>query len=135
MSQLGVELAGAVEGVEIVAAADVLAVDEDLRHAGAAVGARDHFLALRAVLDDVDVLVLDALALQQALRTRAVGAEHRAVDLNAGHRVSGRAARISVGRRSAGTNPLNVGSGRALSRKLPSASIGGSEAAGKGQGV
>src|SRR5215469_15025540 len=88
----------------------MLAVDEDLRNAGAAVGAAHHLVPLGAVLDDVDVLVLDALALQQALRPRAVGAEHGAVDLDAGHWVS----RCSHPYR----DPLNVGYAGGVSREL-----------------
>ncbi len=76
----GVKLAGAVKRVEIVAAADVLAVDEDLRHAGAAARALHQLLALGAVLYvDVEVDVLWTLSvLQQALRPGAIGAEQSA---------------------------------------------------------
>ena len=83
--------------MEIVAAADVLAVDEDLRHAGAAARALQHLLALGAVLDDVKINVFHALAVQQALRPRAIGAEESTVDLNAGHEVSGTGAGIHSG--------------------------------------
>ena len=43
--QLRVELAGAVERDDVVAAADMLAVDKDLRHRAAAAGPPDHLVA------------------------------------------------------------------------------------------
>src|SRR5579863_2087189 len=83
--QLGIELAGAIQGGEVVEAADMLAVDEDLRHASAPAGASQHLVALGRVFHDVDVDVRDALLLEQALGPRTIGAEHRAVDFDAGH--------------------------------------------------
>src|SRR3546814_13652256 len=57
-----IELAGAVERVEIVAAADMLAVDPDLRHGVLAAGLLRHLLALGGVVGHVDLGI--ALALQ-----------------------------------------------------------------------
>ena len=55
----------------LVAAADMLAIDKDLRHRRAPAGAPDHLVAPRRLLDDVDFGVVDALALQQRPRARA----------------------------------------------------------------
>src|SRR5205807_8374621 len=64
----------------------MLAVDEDLRHRGTAAGAADHLVAPPRLLDDVDRLVGDALSFEQRAGARAIGAEHRRVDLDLGHR-------------------------------------------------
>src|SRR5215469_3258273 len=63
----------------------MLAVDENLRHRLSAARPRQHLLALGTVFDHVDVLVGDPLAVEQALGTRAVAAEHRGIDLDARH--------------------------------------------------
>src|SRR3954447_6664272 len=83
--QLRVELAGAVERGHVVAAADMLAADKDLRHRRAPAGPADHFVAPRWLLDNVDFGVIDALALQQRPRPRAIRAEHRRIDLDLRH--------------------------------------------------
>ena len=51
----GSSLPARVECGEIVRSADMLAVDEDLRDGGAAVGTLDHLGALRPAHGDVDI--------------------------------------------------------------------------------
>src|ERR1051325_9857844 len=64
----------------------MLAADKDLRHRRAPAGAADHLVAPVRLLDDVDLGVIDALALQQRAGAGAIGAEHRRIDLDLRHR-------------------------------------------------
>src|SRR3954454_383309 len=84
-SEHRVELAGAVERVEIVTTADRLAVDEDLRDCGPALRALRHFHALARLHHDVDLLELDALLIQKLLGTRAIGAPGTGINDDFGH--------------------------------------------------
>src|SRR5260221_167719 len=68
-----------------LAAADQLAIDEDLRHGLPPARALDHLVALRRVRDDVDLDVVHALLLQEALRPRAIGTEQCRIDLYPDH--------------------------------------------------
>ena len=54
-SQQRIELAGAVEGGEVVEAADVGIADEDLRHRPPPAGAREHDVALGGVEIDANL--------------------------------------------------------------------------------
>src|SRR6266513_5006806 len=85
-SQFRVELPGSVERHHVVAAADMLAIDKDLRHRHAAAGAADHLVAPPRLLHQIDLGELNPFALQQGPGTSAIGAPHRAVHLNLGHR-------------------------------------------------
>ena len=49
-----IELAGALQRMQLVAAADMHRADEDLRHGHAPVGALDHFVAPLAIASTVD---------------------------------------------------------------------------------
>src|SRR5262249_47016195 len=64
LGQQRVELAGRLEGRKLVRAANVLAVDEDLRDGGA-LGPRAHLAALLVVHHDVHLVVRDALVIEQ----------------------------------------------------------------------
>src|SRR4051794_27257706 len=64
----------------------MLAVDKDLRHARAAAGAPDHLVAPPRFLHQVDLGELHPLAFEQRAGMRAIGAPHRAVHLDLGHR-------------------------------------------------
>src|SRR5262245_53762274 len=80
-----VELAFAVEGIEVVAAADVALADPDLRNRVASPGFGAHLGAQRAFAD-VDLLEGgDALLAEQLLGHVAVRAEASRVDGNLGH--------------------------------------------------
>src|SRR5258708_10880836 len=67
------EAARLIERSQFIGAADVMAVNEDLRHR-APPAALDHLGAPLRVLLDADLLVAGALALEEPLRARAVGA-------------------------------------------------------------
>src|SRR6185312_6671488 len=75
------ELAAPVQGVELVAAPDGLAFDEDLRHRAAA-GRFHEPGALFVVPGDVDLLEGDAPFFEQGLRASAVRAVVCGVDLD-----------------------------------------------------
>src|SRR6266478_1300337 len=91
--QLRVEFARAIERDHLVAAADMLAIDEDLRDGAAAMRALDHLGPPPRLLIEADLGEIDALSLQQRLRPRAIGAPPCRVHLDLGHR---RSASISV---------------------------------------
>src|SRR6266581_568156 len=74
-----IEPAGAIEGIEFVAAADVGIADEDLRH-GAPSGPFHHLAAPDRLEIDADLVdSRDALALEQLLGADAIGADRRAI--------------------------------------------------------
>src|SRR5258707_1328993 len=79
-----IELAGFIEGVEIVAAADMGGADEDLRHRAASLGALDHGVAQLAIAADVEFGERYALFVEQFFRPLAVGAIRRGVDFDGG---------------------------------------------------
>src|ERR1700690_2154155 len=81
------EIAAAVERVELIAAADRFALDENLRD-GAALRRLDEPLAFLVVVRHVDLLVRDPPLFQQRLRTIAVGTVARRVNLNVAHLAS-----------------------------------------------
>src|SRR3954468_14389629 len=85
VSEHRVELASAVERVEIVTAADRLAVDEDLGNPGPALRPLRHFRALARLHHDVDLLELDTLLIQELLGTRAIGAPGAGINDDFGH--------------------------------------------------
>src|SRR6185437_7762807 len=64
----------------------MLAIDKDLRDRCAAAGAADHLVATPGLFHQVNLDELDPFALQQGAGARAIGAPHRAVDLDFGHR-------------------------------------------------
>src|SRR5690606_10941606 len=64
----------AVQGVDVVRAADVFPVDEDLREGGGAARALDHLGLLLRVVGGDDVGIGSALAVQQGHGADAVGA-------------------------------------------------------------
>src|SRR6266702_2810421 len=134
--KLGVELAGAIEGEQIVGTADMLAVDEDLRHGIAPTRAAHHLVAPFRMLVEIDIRECYTLALQQTSRPRAIGTNHRGVDLDLRHASQPilqpiDAAKIvtrppnrhrrSLRRRRA---PLEQGSGRQCPRLPPAAEHG-----------
>src|SRR5712691_2357522 len=84
--QLRVELAGAVERDHLVAAADMLAIDKDLRDGPAAMRALDHLGPPPRLLIEADLGKIDPLPFQQRTRPRAIGAPPRRVHLDLGHR-------------------------------------------------
>src|SRR5712691_2769792 len=84
-AQLRVEQAVAVERHYVVAAADMLAIDKDLRHRPAAMRALNHLGAPLRLLVEADLVVGDALLLQQRPGVRAIGAPPRRIHLYLGH--------------------------------------------------
>src|SRR5438094_10233351 len=66
----------------------MLAIDEDLRHGRAAVGALDHLVAPPRLLHQVGLGERHPLAFEQRPGMRAIGAPHRAVHLDLGHRAA-----------------------------------------------
>ena len=85
MADQPVESAGAIQRHQLVTAADMLSVDEDLRHGGPAIGALDHFLTLPAITPDIDFIVVLFLAFEQGFRPDAVGAPGLGVNLYIRH--------------------------------------------------
>src|SRR5206468_4330396 len=81
-----VELPFLLQCVQLVRSAYVLFADEDLRH-GAPAGALRQGGARLVVSSHVDLLVANALALQQALGAHTVGAVGRRVDFHVLHRL------------------------------------------------
>jgi len=71
--------------VQFGGAAEADIVEEDVRHACAAIGAFGHSRALFRLHGDVVFLERDALLFQQRFRPMAVGAERGAVDFDFGH--------------------------------------------------
>ena len=84
-SEQRVEPAVAVEAPELGVAADRLAVDQDLRHGPAAASDVVDRLAERGIVVEGDLLVRDALRVEQRLRPHAVAAPARRIHLNPGH--------------------------------------------------
>src|SRR5690348_5852781 len=74
-SEQAVELAGSVEGAQVVITANVAPVNENLRNGSAAAAALDHLVTAAGLEHDVDLRVLGALFLQEALRRGAITAE------------------------------------------------------------
>ena len=70
IGEQGVELAFAIEGVQVVAAANVGVADPDLRYRHAAAGLLDQRLARFPVAADVDLFKSDTLLAQQPLAIR-----------------------------------------------------------------
>ena len=85
-AQQWIELARPIERHQIVAAADMPAVDEDLRHGGPSAGAADRFLALGRAVRSVDLTERHTLGGQQADGAGAVRAPRLGVDLDRGIR-------------------------------------------------
>src|SRR6185436_10088856 len=77
-----IELAGPVEGAQVVITADVAPVNENLRNRAAAAAAFDHLVAAPGFEHDVDLGVLRALFLEQPLRRSAIAAERLRVHDN-----------------------------------------------------
>src|SRR3954463_9018170 len=67
-----VELAGALERDELVAAPDMLALDEDLRHRRSPSRALDHRLFLRPAEIDHDLLIRHAFGFEQVFGAPAI---------------------------------------------------------------
>src|SRR5579872_6548387 len=85
LRQQRIELTGLVEGIEIVAAADMGRADEYLRKCAASVGARDHLLAFVPVGADVDLMKAYALTAEQFLGVEAIRAVANGIDIDSGH--------------------------------------------------
>src|ERR1700678_172179 len=85
--QQRIEFAGLLEGIEIVASADIRLAHEYLRHGLAALRLRFHLGARVAVGEHVDFLDLGAFFLQELLGPNAIGADGRGVHSNALHRL------------------------------------------------
>ena len=77
-----VEPAVAIERHEIVAPADMMLANENLRHGRPPVGALDHLLAHLAAEIDRNLPILDALRFEQRLRPPAIRAEGLGIDFD-----------------------------------------------------
>nr|GFB55313.1 2,3-bisphosphoglycerate-independent phosphoglycerate mutase-like [Tanacetum cinerariifolium] len=91
-----IELAGALQGKQIIATADVDRADPDLRHRGTP-GFFGHFSAQLWLAVDFDLLEADALASQQRLGAGAVGAIIAGIDDDVGHFTSPEAGEFLLG--------------------------------------
>src|SRR5580692_4964765 len=80
-----VELAGFVQRIKIVAAADMGRADENLRIGAPAAGALDHLFAYVPVSTDVDLVEAYTLSRQQVLRILTIGAVANGIDVDRGH--------------------------------------------------
>src|SRR5215471_1602232 len=80
-----IELALALERGELVVAADVAVVDEDLRNGAKAACALDHLDARGRIETHVDLLIVEAFGAQQIPCRPAIAAELGGVEENAGH--------------------------------------------------
>src|SRR6202451_1286474 len=81
----GVELAGFVKRIKIVAAAAMGRADEDLRIGAPAARALDHFFAYVPVSTGVDLVEAYTLSRQQVLRILAIRAVANGIDVDRGH--------------------------------------------------
>lgn len=79
------KLACLIKRIKIVAAADMLSVDENLRNGGSATGSLAHFVAPLAVGHDIDFREIGTAFFKQLLGAVAVTAKHGRIDLNLGH--------------------------------------------------
>src|SRR5579872_1421112 len=80
-----VELAGILERIELVAAADVSGADENLRHRASPVRPRAHRLARWRVPGDVDFMELHTFARKQFPRPVTIGTKLLRVDFYGSH--------------------------------------------------
>jgi hypothetical protein len=85
--QLRIEAPGAVEGDQVIASTDMLAVYKDLRDRRSASRTLNHLGAALGFFPDVHVEKLDALLPQQCSGPGAIGAEHCRVHLDLGHQI------------------------------------------------
>src|SRR5262245_61072327 len=74
-AEQSVELAGSVEGAQVVITADMAPVNENLWNRAAAAAALEHLVAAPGLEHDVDLGEFDAFLFQQALRRAAVAAK------------------------------------------------------------
>src|SRR5664280_2249093 len=82
----GIELARSVEGVQLVAAADMGFADENLRKGRARAGAIPHLLTKRRIGGDVEFSERRLLARQKRLGGAAIAAARTGIDLDgSGH--------------------------------------------------
>jgi len=79
---------GTLERDKVVAPADMLSADEDLRHGRAPVRPLDHLPPRLSAEIDRNLLILDPLAVEQVLRPPAIWAEGFAVDFDERHEPS-----------------------------------------------
>src|SRR5262249_30268160 len=86
--QQRIEAAGIIEGVKLVASADVLIADEDLRHGRLSIRTGHHLCAKLPISTDVDLRELNTLAVEQFLRPLAILAIGSDVDLDRAHSAS-----------------------------------------------
>src|SRR4029450_13240434 len=80
-----IELAFGLERRELVIAADMAAMDEDLRDGAGAACAGNHVGTLIRIEADIDLLVVEALGAQQILCCPAIAAKLGGVEENARH--------------------------------------------------
>src|SRR3546814_7742750 len=85
LSEQRIEPARRVERRKVVAAADMPAVDEDLRHGAPPAGAPDHRVEAVAIHRHIDFAIGRALAVEQPLRPRAIGAEKFRINFDRCH--------------------------------------------------
>src|SRR5436305_7064299 len=83
--QQRIEPPSAVEGVEVVKAADMGRADEDLRHGHASVGALDHLAPSFRIAGHVDLGENHCLAVQKRFGRMAIRAIASGVNLDMGH--------------------------------------------------
>src|SRR5260221_12979905 len=81
----GGQLPLSIQGIEIITTANMLAIDENLRHRGPPTSPLTHEGAQFAVSHDVDFSVIDTLVIQQPFGAMTIRAKHRRVDLNLSH--------------------------------------------------
>src|SRR5262245_18513082 len=74
-AEQAIELAGSVEGAQVVITADVAPVNENLWNRAAAAAALDHLVAAPGLEHDVDLGEFGAFLLEQPLRGGAVAAK------------------------------------------------------------
>ena len=87
-SEQRIELAAALQGMQVIAAAHMAVVDEDLGKRAAAAGPVGHGVASVLIAVDGVFAIRHPLAIEQLLGADAEGAEAPGVDLDLGHRSS-----------------------------------------------
>src|SRR5262245_65522259 len=85
-AEQAIELAGSVEGAQVVITADVAPVNENLWNRAAASAALDHLVAAPGLEHDVDLGELRAFLRQQPLRGAAVAAKRLRIHNDSGVR-------------------------------------------------
>ena len=80
-----IKFAFRIQSIKIIAATDMLAIDEDLRHRAPPACPLHHDFALGGICDNVDLLEGNALAAKKLFCPAAITTKRRTIDFDFGH--------------------------------------------------